>query len=127
MHKPELRVPSTSVSVPFNKRRWIDIETERFQTECKSISKMMTRLLRHDNHVNRENDGAVRFDILLVKMKAKYANISDWNCKAWITWLATGGGSKKRVQYCVNPQSPGQSYISELFKSTQERILLIPH
>ena len=46
--------------------------------------------------------------MLLVKMKAKYANISDWNCKTWIAWLATGGGSKKRFQYCVNPQSPGQ-------------------
>ena len=64
----------------------------------------MIRLLRHDDTVHREDDGAVRFDDLAEKFKAKFDGTSQWSIKAWITFLAKGGGPRKRFQYCLNPK-----------------------
>ena len=64
----------------------------------------MIRLLRHDDTVPREDDGAVRFDDLAEKFKAKFDGTSHWPVEAWITFLVKGG-QKKRFQYCLNPTS----------------------
>ena len=69
------------------------------------MSNLMIRLLRHDESVSREDDGAVRFDYLAEKFKAKFDGTSQWTVEAWITFLARGGGPKKRFQYCLNPNS----------------------
>ena len=63
----------------------------------------MIRLLRHDDTVYGEDDGAVRFDDLEEKFKAKFDGTSRWPIEAWITFLARGGGPKKRFQYCFEP------------------------
>ena len=65
----------------------------------------MIRLLRHDESVLREEDCAVRFDDLAEKFKAKFDGTSQWTIEAWISFLAKGGGPKKRLQYCLNPRS----------------------
>ena len=64
----------------------------------------MIRLLRHDDTVHREDDGAVRFDDLAELFKSRVAGTSQWPIEAWITFVAKGGGPKKRFQY---PSSPG--------------------
>ena len=63
----------------------------------------MTRLLRHDDTVPREDDGSVRFDDLAEKFKARFAGTSQWSIEAWIAFLAKGGRSKKRFQHCFEP------------------------
>ena len=63
----------------------------------------MTRLLWHDDTVHREDDGAVRFDDLADKFKAKLDGTSQWSIEDWISFLAKGGGQKTRFQYCLNP------------------------
>ena len=67
----------------------------------------MIRLLRHrhDPSIPREDDGAVRFDDIMEKIKAKFDGTSQWPINDWITCLAKGGGPKKRFQYCLNPNS----------------------
>ena len=65
----------------------------------------MIRLLRHDGTVHREDYGAVRFDDLAELFESRFAGTSQWSIEAWITFLAKGGGPKKRSQYCLNPNS----------------------
>ena len=64
----------------------------------------MIRFLRHDPSIPREDDGAVRFDDNVEEFKAKFAGTSQWSVNAWITFLAKGGGPKKRFPDCLNPQ-----------------------
>ena len=52
------------VSVPYHERKWIDVEPGSFDQNCLEVSKLMVRLLRHDGLVNREYDGAVKFEDL---------------------------------------------------------------
>ena len=66
------------------------------------VAKIKIRLLRHVDTVHREFVEAVRFDDLAEKFKAKFDGISHWSIEAWVTFLATGGGPKKRFQYCLN-------------------------
>ena len=47
-------VTLTSVSIPVNERKWIDIETQRSHShKCYDVSKAITRLQRHDQSVPR--------------------------------------------------------------------------
>ena len=39
------------------------------------------------------------------EFKPKFDDTSQWSVHAWITFLAKGGGQKKRFQYCLNPNS----------------------
>ena len=45
------------------------------------------------------------FDDLVEEFKAKFDGTSRCSIDAWITFLAKGGGPKKRFQYCLNPNS----------------------
>ena len=69
------------------------------------MSSLLIRLLRHDDTVHRENDGAVRFDDLAELFKSKFVGAWRWSIESWISFLAKGGGPKKRFQYCMNPNS----------------------
>ena len=61
----------TSMSIPLRERKWIDINPERFRQDCFVVSKAMMRLLRHDQSVPRQDDGAVRFDEIVEEFKKK--------------------------------------------------------
>ena len=63
------------------------------------VSNFMIRLLRHDDTVHREDDGAVRFDDLAELFKSRFACTSQWSIEAWKTFLARGGGPKKRFHF----------------------------
>ena len=54
----------SSVSIPYHERKWIDLEPRTLDQNCLGVSKLMIRLLRHDDSVNREDDGAVKFEDL---------------------------------------------------------------
>ena len=65
----------------------------------------MVRFLRQDESFHRKEDGAVRFDDLAELFGSRFE--ATWHCsiQAWISFLAKGGGQKKRFQYCLNPNS----------------------
>ena len=86
------------VSIPYRERKWIDVDPGKFMQGCCAVSKLMIRLLRHDDTVHREDDGAVRFDDLAEKFKEKFDGASQWPINDWISFLAKGGGPKKRFQ-----------------------------
>ena len=69
----------------------------------------MTRLLRHDQTIARETDGAVKFDDMIeeLKKKKKFDGALQWSIEDWISILARGGGQKKRIQCCLNLDSSG--------------------
>ena len=60
--RPTLTLTLSSVSIPKNERKWIDIGPGIFNQGCFEVSKLMIRLLRYDESVHQEEDGAVRFN-----------------------------------------------------------------
>ena len=60
--KPQRRetvdVPSI---IPMNERKWIDIEPTEFSLASNDVSKKVISLLRHNQTIQREEDGAVQF------------------------------------------------------------------
>ena len=47
------------VPIPYRERQWMDVEPGTFDRNCLEVSKLMPR---HDDSINREEDGAVRFE-----------------------------------------------------------------
>ena len=106
--KPTVTLPLVSILV--RERRWIDIETQRSNDQkCFDMSKAITRLLRHDQTVHRNIDGAIQYnDIIEECKKKKLDGASQWSLEERISTLAKGGGAKKRFQHCLNPNSSDQ-------------------
>ena len=61
----------TPVSVALHERKWMDINPGDYDHACYVVSKAMTRLLRHDQTLPRETDGAVKFDGIIEEFKKK--------------------------------------------------------
>ena len=70
--RPKLTLTLSRVSILFRQRKLIDINPGTYSQGCFEVSNFMIRLLRHDDTVHREYDGAVRFDDLAEKFKAKF-------------------------------------------------------
>ena len=94
------------MSVQYRERKWIDVEPVRFDKSCLEVSKLMIRLLRHDDSIHREEDGAVRFEGLASTFRSRITSPSHWSIRTWLSFLQRGGGVQKRFQYCLNPNSP---------------------
>ena len=67
------------VSIPYLERKWIDVEPGTFVQNCLEVSKLMIRLLRHDDSVNREEDGAVKFQDLASIYRSRIMSSSHWS------------------------------------------------
>ena len=89
----------------YSRKKWTDINPATYSQGCFAVSKFMIRLLRHDESVPREDDGAVRFDVLIENLKKKFDGTSQLTFEALTTFLAKGGGPKRKFQYCLNPNS----------------------
>ena len=61
--KPQRREPAGSSprTVPIGKRTWTDVEPGKYSFSDYEVSKNVMYLLRHSQHVHREEDGAVQF------------------------------------------------------------------
>ena len=100
----------------------------KFSQGCLEVSKFMIRLLRHDDTVHREHDGAVKVDDLAEKFKANFDATSQWSIEAWTTFLAKGGRPKKSFQCCLNPYSSKHFlFFSGQSRDIQEVLWLILH
>ena len=136
--RPQLKpaVTLSSVSISVRDRKWIDIETQRSHDQkCYRVSKAMTRLLRRDQTVPREIDGAVLFDDVLEECrKKKFDGAAQWSFNDWISMLAKGGGAKKKFHCCLNPyftslflclrQNHGHSGDNAIDPEMQDNVLL---
>ena len=54
-------VVNSFIGVPIREGKWIDTDPQPFDRSCFEVSKFLTRTLRHDSSILRDEDGAVRF------------------------------------------------------------------
>ena len=60
--KPQKREPvDTPSTIPMHERTWIDIEPSEPTLAAYEVSKKVISLLRHNQTVQREDDGAIEF------------------------------------------------------------------
>ena len=79
---------------------WIDIEPSKQDLESYNLSKKVINLLRHNQKLHREQDGAIQFYKIKFHLRDYPLPIQNWSDDRWLACLAAGGGSKRRYQYC---------------------------
>ena len=62
--------------------------------------KKVINLLRHNQKLHREEDGAIQFYKIKFHLRDYHLPIKNWSDDRWLACLAAGGGSKRRYQYC---------------------------
>ena len=74
--KPQPRVlVGTTATIPIHERRWIDIEPSKQNLASYDLSKKVINLLRHNQTLQREEDGAIEFcKIKFSSSKSSFTN-----------------------------------------------------
>ena len=99
--KPQPReFVGTTATIPMHERRWIDIEPSEQNLASYDLSKKVICLLRHNQTVQREKDGAIEFYRIKFYLRSLSSQVKHWSDDRWKACLAAGGGSKRRYQYC---------------------------
>ena len=99
--KPQPReIAGTTATIPIHQRRWIDIEPSKQDLESYDLSKKVINLLRDNQKLHREDDGALEFCKIKFHLRNHHSQIQNWYDDRWKACLAVGGGSKRRYQYC---------------------------
>ena len=99
--KPQPReLVGTTATIPIQERRWIDTEPSKQDLASYDLSKKVINLLRHNQTLQREEDGAIEFCKIKFHLRNHLSQIHNWSDDRWIGCLAAGGGSKRRYQYC---------------------------
>ena len=86
--------------IPMTERKWIDIEPSE-PTLAANVSKKVISLIRHNQTVQREEDGAIQFWRIKFYLRNHPQN-QCWSDDRWKSCLIAGGGSKRRYQYCFD-------------------------
>ena len=79
--RPILKPSSTSGwdFTSMEQRQWIDIEIQESKDlYCFQVSKFFTRLLRHSQKVDREEDAAVHYDQIIDEWKKKLSDVTRY-------------------------------------------------
>ena len=98
--KPQPRESIGTTTIPLSERVWIDIVPSKQDLESYDLSKKVINLLRHNQKLLREEDGAIEFYKIKFHLRDHHPQIQNWSDDRWIACLAAGGGSKRRYQYC---------------------------
>ena len=99
--KPQPReLAGTTTTIPIHQRRWIDIEPSKQDLDSYDLSKKVVNLLRHNQTLHREGDGAILFYKIQFHLRDHHSQIHNGSDDRWKACLAAGGGSKRRYQYC---------------------------
>ena len=98
--KPQPRESIGTTTIPLCERKWIDIEPSKQDLESYDLSKKVINLLRHNQKLHREEDGAIQFYKIKFHLRDHHSQIQNWSDDRWIACVAAGGGSKRRYQYC---------------------------
>ena len=99
--KPQPRVlVGTTATIPIHERRWIDIEPSEQNLASYDLSKKVVNLLRHNQTLQREEDGTIEFYRIKFYLRNQFSQVQHWSDERWKSCLAAGGGSKRRYQYC---------------------------
>ena len=99
--KPQQREPvDTPTIIPMHERRWIHIESSEQTLAAYDLSKKVISLLRHNQTVQREEDGSIQFYRIKFHLRNHSSQVQHWSDDRWKSCLTAGGGSKRRYQYC---------------------------
>ena len=107
-----------------HERRWIDIEPSEQNLASYDLSKKVISLLRHNQTLQREHDGAIEFYRIKFYLRNHSSQVRHWSDDRWKACLAAGGGSKRK-DISIALMIREEFFTSELFKDTLETILLI--
>ena len=88
--------------VPIGRRTWTDIEPGKYSFSDYEVSKKVMCLLRHSQHVHREEDGAVHFWRIKENLQNQFPHSPHWSDSKWKKNMTGGGGNKKIFQYCTD-------------------------
>ena len=98
--KPQPRESTGTTTIPLSERVWIDIEPSKQDLESHNLSKKIINLLRHNQKLHREQDGAIQFYKIKFPIRDYSLSTQNWSDNRWLACLAAGGGPKRRYQYC---------------------------
>ena len=98
--KPQPKESTGTTTIPSNERVWIDIEPSKQNLESHDLSKKIINLLRHNQKLHREQDGAVQFYKIKFQLRDYSLPIQNWSDNRWLACLAASGGPKRRYQCC---------------------------
>ena len=98
--KPQPRESTGTTTISLSERVWIDIEPSKQDLESYDLSKKVINLLRHNQKLHREEDGAIQFYKIKFHLRDHHLPIQNWSDDRWVACLAAAGGSKRRYQYC---------------------------
>ena len=89
--KPQKREPIDTPSIiPMQERKQIDIEPSEPTLAA------YDGLLRHNQTVLREEDGAIQFWRIKFHLRNQFLQVQHWSDERWKSCLTAGGGSKRR-------------------------------
>ena len=117
--KPQPRVlVGTTATIPIHERRWIDIEPSEQNLASYDLSKEVVNLLRHNQTLQREEDGAIEFYKIKFYLRNHHSQIQVWSDDRWKAWVR-----KEDISIALMIQE--QFSTSVLFKDILEAISLI--
>ena len=108
-----------------NARKKLDCHWAIRTLVAHNLSKKVICLLRHNQTIQREKDGAIQLYRIKFYLRNHSSQIRHWTDDRWKACLATGGSLKRRFQYCSDWFGKNSS-TSVLFKDTLETILFDP-
>ena len=76
--KPQPReLAGTAATIPMHERRWIDIEPSEQNLASYDLSKKVINLLRHNQTLQREEDGAIEFHKIKFYLRTHNSQITE--------------------------------------------------
>ena len=95
--KPQPREFTGTTTIPLSERTWIDIEPSKPDLESYNLSKKAINLLRHNQKLHREQDGAIQFYKIKFHLRDYSLSTQNWSDNRWLACLAAGGGPQTKI------------------------------
>ena len=105
-----------------DERRWIDIEPSEQNLASYDISMKVINLLRHNQTLQPEQDGAIEFYKIKFHLRNHHSQIQNWSDDRWLVWLQEEDPNEDISIVLIIWE---QLSVSELFKDILEAISLI--
>ena len=98
--KPQPReFAATTATIPIHQRRWIDIEQSKQDLDSYDLSKKVIHLLRHNQTLQREEDGAIESCKIKFHLRNHHSQIQNWSDDRWKLVSLQEEDRKGRYQY----------------------------
>ena len=92
--KPQPRESTGTTTIPLSERVWIGVEPSKPDLESYNLSKKVINLLRHNQKLHREQDGAIQFYKIKFHLRDYHLPIQNWSDDRWLACL----GCRRRIQ-----------------------------